>query len=208
MILDNIKTVVICPDHNEKYNNRKKHMCQLLEEIGIKNVTHHKSGSEEYPKCLVEALITVLEANMDDDPILILEDDVEWTGLHHFDLNPGVDCVYLGLSRCGGSAYHNADDGSSLFAEYSSTQVKVINMLSAHAVVYISKQYKQAVVDELKNRISWHADVLMSRIQKNFIVLANKNPIFYQGSGFGNEKSNVEIMTKIFIKTNVQICPG
>jgi len=197
--ITNIKTVVICPDHNKKYAERKTHMASLLKKIGVENVVHHKSGTDAYPKCLSEAIISILEENMTDDPIIILEDDVEWTGLYTLEIPVNTDAIYLGLSLCGGSKTENKDDGPSTISLYSQTQVKVVNMLAAHAILYFSKRYKQAVVNELKNHVDWHADVVMSKIQNDFNVLAQKIPFFYQSSGFGNVQ-HVENMTKVCVR--------
>ena len=195
--ISNIKTVFICPDHNEKYNQRKEHMINLLTKIGIKNFSHYKSNTNIYPRCLIEANIDILEQNMNDEPILILEDDVEWTGISVFEpLN--CDAIYLGLSRCGGSRTSNTDLGvdSSVFQLIeSNSQLRVINMLSAHAIIYISRKYKQDIVEQLKNNLDVYNDIIISRIQSNFMILANKIPLFYQSSGFGNVQ-HVENMTK------------
>ena len=195
--ISNIKTVFICPDHNEKYNQRKEHMINLLTKIGIKNFSHYKSNTNMYPRCLTEANIDILEQNMNDEPILILEDDVEWTGISVFEpLN--CDAIYLGLSRCGGSRTSNTDLGvdSSVFQLIeSNSQLRVINMLATHSIIYISRRYKQVIVETLKKNLDCHMDVVISRIQSDFMILANKIPLFYQSSGFGNVQ-HVENMTK------------
>jgi hypothetical protein len=73
-------------------------------------------------------------------------------------------------------------------------------MLSGHAILYISKAYKQAVVDALKPYlgIDYHSDVLISRLHSSFTILANKKPSFYQSSEF-NPQSRVQVDTDIEI---------
>ena len=199
-----IKTVFICPDHNEKYNKRKDHMVNLLTNIGIKNFSHYKSETESFPQCLSKALIYILEENMNDEPILILEDDVDWTGQHTLTFSSNIDALYLGLSKSGGHKTENVDDGPSTFEDFSSSQVKVVNMLATHAIVYISEKYKRAVVsvlkEHLKTHFGEHMDVPITRIQNEFLVLAEKNPFFYQSSGLGNTYL-VEYLTKFCITT-------
>jgi len=197
--ITNIKTIVICPDHNKKYGDRKTHMESLLKKIGVENVVHHKSGTDAYPKCLNEAIISILEENMNDTPVIILEDDVKWTGLYTVEIPLNTDAIYLGLSQCGGSKTENKDAGPSIINLYSQTQVKIVNMLATHAILYISKRYKQAVVNELKSHLDWCSDVVISKIQNNFTVLAQKIPFFYQSSGFGNVQ-HVENMTKFCLR--------
>lgn len=139
--ISSIKTVFICPDHNEKYKQRKEHMVDLLNnKIGINNFSHYKSNTNNYPACLGEATIDILEQNMNDEPLLLLEDDVEWTGLRVFEKPVNCDAIYLGISECAGSFSENRDDGISIFELYSNSQIRVLNMLSTHSIIYISKK--------------------------------------------------------------------
>lgn len=194
--ISSIKTVFICPDHNEKYKQRKEHMVDLLtNKIGIKNFSHYKSNTNNYPACLGEATIDILEQNMNDEPLLLLEDDVEWTGLRVFEKPVNCDAIYLGISECAGSFTENRDDGLSIFELYSKSQLRVLNMLATHSIIYISKKYKEAVVNQLKKNIDWHTDVKISRIQSGFFVLAQRIPFFYQSAKFGNVQ-HVENVTK------------
>jgi hypothetical protein len=184
MKLIDIKTVYMCPDHNEKYHTRKLHMDNLLSTIGFKDFTHHLSSTENYPSCLNKATIDILENNID-NPVLILEDDVEWTGIEEFVFDQTADAIYFGLSRSGGHPTETIHLGDSVFEPWSDSQAKVLNMLSGHAILYISRRYKEAVIDILKNNVStFYNDVLLSRLQPNFTILANKKPIFYQSSKF------------------------
>jgi hypothetical protein len=184
MKVTELKTTYMCPDHNEKYHTRKVHMDNLLNTIGFKDFTHHLSSTENYPACLNKATIDILEKNLD-NPILILEDDVEWTGVQEIDFDPNVDAIYLGLSRSGGHPTDNIHLGDSVFEPWSDSQARVMNMLSGHAILYISRKYKEAVINILKSNIdTFYNDVLFSRLQPNFTVLANKIPVFYQSSKF------------------------
>ena len=72
MKLVDIPVVFICPSHNEKYLAREKHMHELLQTIGFKSITHHKSGSEAYPTCLVNATVDILNKHMNDEPVINL----------------------------------------------------------------------------------------------------------------------------------------
>ena len=101
MKIQDLKVVYICPDHNEKYHNRKLHMEKLLGDLGFKDINHFKSGNEKYPKCLSLATIDILTKYMD-EPILVLEDDIESTGQYDFDFVPEADAIYFGLSVAAG----------------------------------------------------------------------------------------------------------
>lgn len=196
MHIQDIKTVFICPDHNPKYSARKIHMESLLHTLGFKDVTHYKSGTEKYPDCLSLATIDILKTNLE-VPVLILEDDVEFTGIEEFAMDTTADAIYFGLSKSAGSKTCNSDQGSSQFEQWSFTQSRVMNMLSAHAILYISPKYKQAVIDTLQAHIgqNYYNDVLISRLQPGFLILANKKPSFYQSHRF-NSGIHEELYTK------------
>ena len=183
--ITDFKVIYVCPDHNPKYHSRKIHMDSLLQRIGFTRIEHYKSGSEAYPACLVNATIDILQKNMD-EPFIFLEDDVEFTGIDTIELNVSADAIYLGLSQFAGSTTINKHDGYAQHAPYSDTQVRVLNMLSGHAILYNSRRYKQAVIDILTRYkgTDYYNDVLMSRIQADFMVLANKKPSFYQSAKF------------------------
>ena len=198
MKISDFKTIYISPDHNEKYHTRKVHMDNMLNTLGFKNFTHYKSLTDNYPTCLSKATIDILENNLD-TPVLILEDDIEWTGINEvaFDSNANVDAIYLGLSKSAGHPTDNIHLGNSIFQYWSDSQVRILNMLSAHAILYISKRYKEAVIESIKHNILFYSDVVISRLQSNFNVLGNKKCVFYQSHRFNDGSMNEENATKI-----------
>jgi hypothetical protein len=187
MKITDFKAIYVCPDHNPKYHARKLHMDSLLTRIGFTRIEHYKSSTEAYPSCLVNATIDILQKNMD-EPFIFLEDDVEFTDHDTVEIDASADAVYLGLSRFGGSKEINKWEGNAKFAPYSESQVRVLNMLSGHAILYISRRYKQAVIDILTAYKGYYNDVLMSRIQADYMVLANKTPSFYQSAKFNHKQ--------------------
>jgi hypothetical protein len=199
MKIQDIKVIYICPEHNEKYRNRKAHMQQLLEKIGFKEVIHFKSSAKKYPQCLTLANIEIL-TTYNTEPILLLEDDVEFTGVDTFDYVPDADAIYFGISRSGGHPYLNTHLGGCKVEPYSLSQVRVLNMLTTHAILYISKRYKNAVIEQLKRNLPNHSDVMISRLQSNFKVLANKAPSFYQAAHLNNGNHNIQKHTLILFK--------
>jgi hypothetical protein len=199
MKLQDLKIVFVSPDHNEKYHKRKLHMENMLARIGCKNVTHYKSGTEEYPKCLSKAFVTILRDNLD-NPVLILEDDVIFTGIDSFDFDDTADAIYFGLSKCAGHRTENRNEETLKIEPYSMSQVLVKNMLATHAILYISRKYKEAVISTIEANYdkSWETDILVSRIQPHFKVLANMKPLFYQ-SAVLNPGTFVERLTNFHI---------
>ena len=189
--LRDIPVVYICPAHNEKYLKRKVHMDLLLKNLGFKNVTMFKSGTEAYPTCLVQATIDVLTSRLDDEPFILLEDDVdvtEWWDLNKPLIFPqDTDAMYLGFSKCGGSATLNLNDGPSQVSRISNTHIKIHNMLGAHAILYVSRRYKQAVLDEMYeilDKVGHLNDVALSRIQSKYNIYGYHYPMFYQSAAF------------------------
>jgi hypothetical protein len=196
MRIQEFKVVYICPDHNEKYHARKVHMDTMLAELGFKDVVHFKSGTDGYPKCLADANVEILTQYMN-EPILLLEDDVEFTGVSEFDFVQGADAIYFGISQCGSHATENYNDKLAIFTPYSGTQVRIQNMLSTHAILYITPRYKQAVINQLRD-CKGHTDIAITRIQPNFRVLANRIPSFFQSAKF-NATGHVDFYTRFVI---------
>jgi GR25 family glycosyltransferase involved in LPS biosynthesis len=205
--LKHLKIYFICPDNNEKYHKRKLHMEEMLKGMGCTNVHHFKSSTENYPQCLLKAFISILQENLN-TPIIILEDDVEWTGESEFITNENYDFVYLGLSRSGGDLTKNRHNGPAEFLLYNESQVRVINMLSAHAVYYPSRKGKEKILEIFKaySDKPYHIDVLLSRLQAFLVTIANKKPLFYQSAKY-NTTNHEESQTKIQITDSLEIIP-
>jgi len=105
MKLINIPLVYICPDHNPKYDERKQHMDNLLKTIGFKSITHFKSGTDDYPTCLAKSTLAILNQYLNDEPVIIIEDDVEpffeLDSATEIEFPDNTDAFYLGISRSG-----------------------------------------------------------------------------------------------------------
>jgi hypothetical protein len=193
MKLIDIPVFFICPSHNEKYKLREKHMYELLQQIGFTTITHFKSTTDEYPTCLVKATTDILNQCMNDEPVIILEDDIEmYTSLDsttHIDLPENTDAFYLGFSKDGGSKTRNSHEGPSIVGKISATHIKIFNMLSAHAILYKSKRYKERVVDALNKIVDkkgYYNDVILSRLQYDYNIYGYYYPFFYQSVNYDN----------------------
>lgn len=193
MKLVDIPVTFICPDHNEKYHSRKEHMIELLNKIGFKSIIHHKSGNESYPKCLVKANIDVLTENLNDEPFILIEDDVEafleLNSEFEFDMPEDTDAFYLGFSKSGGHKTLNLHDGWSTIQKISDKHIRILNMLTTHAILYKSKSYKQRIIRELEKVMqnpSYYNDVVISRIHPEYNIYGYHYPLFYQSVKWGN----------------------
>jgi len=187
-----IPVIFICPDHNEKYTARKNYMISMLNSHGFKHVQHYKSGSESYPTCLVKATIDILQNNLNDEPFLLLEDDVAMcTSQTIIEYPEDCDAMYLGFSKSAGSKTINYHDGSSKVAPYSEKYLRILNMLSTHAILYISACYKQAVIDKLTevSNTDYNSDVVISRLHDYYNIYGYYYPFFYQSKLFDSPES-------------------
>jgi hypothetical protein len=163
----------------------------MLDTLGFKDVVHYKSGTDGWPTCLNDATVNILTTYMN-EPILLIEDDVEFTGVSEFEFVYGADAIYFGLSRSAAHPTVDTSRGESVFKPYSNTHVRVVNMLSAHAILYITPQYKQAVCDALRATKGFN-DIAMTRLQPKYRILANKTPSFFQSAKFnapGHDDAN------------------
>ena len=196
MLLLDIPVIFICPDHNEKYRERKEYMFNFLEKLGFKNVTMFKSRNDLcHTKCIADATFEILSSNLNDSPLLLLEDDIElseWVTDMNIEIPENTDAFYLGFSKYAGSYIVNSSIGynSAAVEVISEKHVRVLNMLAAHAILYISKRYKQSVINEMKtmlnSNISMISDVLIARLQPQFNIYAYKYPFFFQSENLGN----------------------
>ena len=196
MKLTDIPVVFICPDHNEKYSQRKEHMFALLHKLGFKHVTMFKSGTETYPLCLTKANYDILNEHLNDEPFILMEDDLElseWADLDmDFEMPADTDGFYLGLSRYAATHVENYSNGWNSYEvkDVSDKHVRILNMLSTHAILYASKKYKEAVMGMMEYAMNsshmYNHDVLIARIQPDFNVYAYRYPFFYQSDKFGN----------------------
>ena len=193
MKLKDLRVVFICPAHNEKYVERRDYMFQLLKSLGFKDVYMFKSG-QNYPACVSKANRDILSCNMDDQPFLLLEDDIElseWANLDlELEMPPDTDAFYLGFSKYGVSYTKNDSAGynSVQIQPINDNYIRVINMLGAHAIVFVSKRFKKAVFDIMDDCIHTKIipDIKVARIQKDFNVYGYHYPVFFQSDGLGN----------------------
>ena len=195
--LQDFKTIFICPDHNEKYRARRMHMEDMLKTLGFTNVVHYKSGTEQFPICLTKATIDILKTHID-EPILLLDDDIVYTNVPTDIAIPcDVDAIYVGLSCQSTGNVHT------MFERYSDTYMRVLNMLASHAILYYSRNYKQAVLDILEKNITRPLDVMVTHIQSQYQIIALKIPIFYQSMQYNQGVDfDVEFHTNIKLVTN------
>lgn len=130
--------------------------------------------------------LTVL-SQYENPPVLVLEDDINATSAWRpiLDIPKDADAVYLGISKWGYIRKRPRGAYESVMASrYERGWIRVYNMLSAHAILYLNPDFMsrvRAIQKEcIANSIPW--DMGMARIQKDYIVLTPDEPLFYQAS--------------------------
>ena len=135
--------------------------------------------------------INCLEENKDAMPFLILEDDATHTEDYQntIEVPDQTDAIYLGTSH-GDGGYMAMDIGGGL--------LRIGKMLAAHAVLYITDKYRQAVIEVAKECLyERHVpfDLGTYQIMENFLVVAPHKPWYYQGPN-GESLNNWEGITR------------
>ena len=196
MRLTDIPVVFICPDHTEKYHARKKHMFSLLEEIGFNDITFFKSRTDLYNGLnIADAVCEILKTRLDDNPVLIVEDDIEKTEWfqQEIDIPKDADAFYLGYSQL-----RRADNGiesvqtnmSVVIEDAGENLIRIKNMLTTHAQIFVSKRIKEATICLYRQIVALHLeiqnDLISSPLQLVCNVYGYKYPLFYQSTKHGN----------------------
>lgn len=109
-------------------------------------------------------------------PLLILEDDAQVTEDYReeIDIPHGADAIYLGWSMA---------NKKMTVKNFSENLVKVTGLAAAHAILYLSKRYKDFAEGAIKIAIYEEQvplDVALAYFQKDFNVYAVRKPYFIQ----------------------------
>ena len=118
-------------------------------------------------------------------PIFILEDDIECTKhLKEKIIIPSdADAIYLGVSNHGyvrNNVY--GFRGTVLASRHSNDYLRVLNMCSTHAIIYLSEKYIEACRSVISSCLSKGIafDVGLASIHRHFNILTPNDPWFYQ----------------------------
>jgi hypothetical protein len=143
------------------------------------------------------------------EPVIIFEDDANITEHYNneIDVPDDADAVWLGTSIYG--LVNNWEsmslrDGIYLTqpkktGEYNNFY-KVENMLSLHAVVFITNKYKQSMLNYLQYLINKQTapDIVTAETMKYFNIYACKKPMFFQDDNAHNSSPTLTALDSIF----------
>ncbi len=154
--------------------------------------------------CFSSQLKALKIASSEQFPFLILEDDVAINEIPEFlDIPDEADSVYVGISSWGfvPSIDGNLSSLGSLITDrVNSDLVRVFNMLSSHAILYLTPSHVESLIGDLETnlcgiqqkannndiKLKYYGgnllpcDVIMANRQFVSNVFATRNPVFYQ----------------------------
>lgn len=194
--LQAIPTVVL---NNAANKQRSAHMHALLRGLGMNYAMFPALNGEGYPLSAAKSLMAIFEHMLVREPFhpfLLLEDDVSltpWTDPANMVLHvpEDTDAVYIGISKC--SADPNRETHQmGISWEPTSTPgiVRLLNMLSQHAVVICSKRWLAMLLRTQSaataRNIIW--DLPVARVMDRYRVYALEKPIFFQDARVGGQQ--------------------
>lgn len=174
MKLNEIKTYYINLD---KHEEKREQMEKMLSELGFNyerfpGIEAEWGCEKSHHKLLSEGLKS---------PFIVLEDDCSLNNqVTELGVPDDIDFVYLGISAFG---YYNGNISGVLYKQVGDDIVRVYNMLSTHAMLYLSDNYVNMVKDiahYCAYKSNQHFDKSIAEMAKYYEVYALSNPMFYQ----------------------------
>lgn len=174
----------------DEHTERRDSIQSSLEDLGFKNIIRVSGFKDPIGKrgCAYSHALALEEI---DPPFILLEDDcLPLNFINEIEVPDESDAVYLGISSWGRMNSH-----SGLCVQWESVEgysdlVRIYNMLSAHAILYINPDYI-----DLCKRISYngylisdHHDIGFAEVQRYYDIFAFDSPMFYQTSSNGTDK--------------------
>ena len=189
--------------------NRESRISSLFNSLGYNHrkieavLSNGFNGNTQSTKNAIEESIKYNE------PVIIFEDDANITEHYNnkIDVPDDADAIWLGTSIYG--LVNNWEsmslrDGIYLTqpkktGEYNNFY-KVENMLSLHAVVFITNKYKQSMFNYLEYLINKQTapDIITAETMKYFNIYACKKPMFFQDDNAHNSSPTLTALDSIF----------
>lgn len=182
MIISLIDTPVYYINLSE-HTHHKTAIQAELKELGFSSITRiegvlDENGKSGCTKAHKKALEHLSET---EDPFIILEDDARIANfVSSIEVPDDADAVYLGNSRYG--LYGGRGTFRISAEKVSEDLYRVYNMLGAHAILYINKDYARFIKEKVNFFIETgdDHDKLRAETMKYFNIYALNHPLFYQ----------------------------
>lgn len=188
--LRNLDTYYINLDEGEERRQRTE---SILNKLNFSSVTRVPGIKTDDGKVgCARSQHKVLSDMSISTPFLLLEDDILFTGNDDFNIEipDDADALFLGVSQW---ARYLSFSGPFLhYRKIDDKIVQVYNMLSGHAVIYLSDEYRQ-VCSRISKYCGYqlldHMDNGYAEIQKYYNVYSLDFPIFKQNGHNGGVTS-------------------
>lgn len=185
--LKNIPVIYINLDKDIEKNN---YMNNMLKELNFKHIIRLEASC--FPdRHLAGCSYSHYEAlSLLEPPFIVMEDDCRVKNFTTIiEIPEDSDAIYLGVSSWGRMNSHSGP-----FVQYKKVNdnlVRIYNMLGAHAILYLSKEYTSLCkkISFQAYKISDHQDIGFAEIQRYYNVYAFDNPFFYQTSSNGTDNT-------------------
>ena len=171
----------------------RKSACQIAPPPGTPDPIKHYVGC-------AQSHIDILDNVNYECPLLILEDDAEFTENFHpmIEVPDDTDAVYLGISS--GNPHY-------LTKRVNKYYLRIGKVLATHAILYINPQYRKAVSDIAKifaYRLRTPFDNGCAMIQERFNVLTPNRPFFVQSDNRQSANQWETITAKSLVDKNCE----
>lgn len=154
-----------------------------LKSYGFTNITFFNGIRSSTKKVGVASSHNKLLKQLKDAelPCLVLEDDVSiWDKKEYIDVPANADAYYLGNSIFG--LYGGSGKKKIALEQFDEQSFRIYNMLAAHAIVYLNKEYieflERATAFQLSIRDN--QDKARAETMKYWNVYSAAKPMFYQ----------------------------
>lgn len=189
---------------SSKYPDRDRDTLKMLTELGFNPQRFDGGITTPYTIGVAKGHLQALQNTK--LPALLIEDDARLIGSRSWesrdlDIFDGMDALYLGTSIYGRIEGQTAPGVViSTYTDYGPGYVRIYNMLSMHAILYLSENYKNSTIalleDFIKNPIGGVDDKIADLMPLSNIYCV-KNPIFYQNDGHSDEQTKQVLWPKI-----------
>lgn len=194
---------------SEKFPDRDKMTSNMLHKAGLSFERFDGGVTTPYTIGVAKGHLAALRAQH--LPCLLLEDDVRVVPDSHglpqdldpkflFEVPEGADAIYLGTSLYGRLHGRTAYGGVIATRTGYNNLLAVYNMLSMHAVVYLTQRYKDHVINLLERHIaspSGGVDDPIADSMGKYNVYALKTPYLYQHDGHSDAATTTPLPVKI-----------
>ena len=191
-----IRTIDLVYLHGPHRPERREHMEKILREVNLKGecfIGRCDIGRRSGVMNMIEIFKKRLEGEF--RPFVCLEDDCSTTPWfrHSIQVPEDADGVYIGISKW--SLHPHFDKAIPVLQaepvpDYPET-VRLLNMLSNHAVLFLTKRWTQECLDgyiRTSEKSIPEYDWDQSRSMPAFRVYGLKRPLFYQDEKVGGQE--------------------